>query len=66
MTGACDLVAEMLPILINLLWPSKKMSHDFVWEQSVAETFSLKFCFSHVGDSKLLIITPLYNPINFI
>ena len=51
-------------ILINLSLPSKEMSHDFVWAQYVAETFSFKLCFSHVRASKLLIITPLYKPIN--
>ena len=40
------------------------MSHDFVGAQSMAETFSFKLCFSHVRASKLLIITPLYKPIN--
>ena len=48
--SACDLVAEMLLILKNIFFDliiqgqvlditSKEMSHDFVWGQSVAETF---------------------------
>ena len=28
------------------------MSYDFVWTQSAAETFSLKFCFSHTCRAK--------------
>ena len=49
MSWASDLVAEMLLTLQNLfstslfegkswIWPSKEMSRDFVWGQSVAET----------------------------